>query len=272
MMDSELPEDTPEDTPGEEVEPGAATPPPEGVTIPVDTPYGANLPIEPAQPAKNTSGNLAGTETATGTATGNTGGSITGENRKSIKVPLPAFLGVAAMVITGTFIAGNALLPRKGGMNQKSEQSSEVERKPGRKSNFVQDLGIYKRENSVDSNFMLNARLEMAKARVWVITGEPGNPKLLQALVRKKRESGIPIYILTGKDTPKRETDKAKEEGFPVYRLTGTIERPYTIIIVDAKLVLDISRDQWVWETSEPEIVKATTDWASKIMTDAKVE
>lgn len=249
-----LPEDTPDPTEDILVEP-SATQIPEGVDIPVDTPYGTNEPVQAPATERKELKSGAGKE---------------GSKGNTIRIPAIPFLVILLAMTGGTFILGNSIAPKQQPPEQKPQHPQE--QKPRKLTNFVPDQGLYQKGKAVDSKFMLDARLEMGKTQIFVITGNPGAPHLLAALTRKKAATGIPIFILTGTDTPKRETEAAKAAGFTVYRIQTTLERPYSIVIVDSKLVLDASRNQWCWETSEKEVVEGTRKWAAQLMEGAEID
>lgn len=255
-MTEELPEDNPDDAldvpAGEETEPGATSAPPEGVEIPIDTPYGSNRAIEPlpeAPPEAPHEDNHAPTDQPKT------------EPKGSIKISLPIFLLLALGLLVGTFIAGTKLAP-KPNLTQTETQAKE---KRSTRCNFVQDIGLYSREAIANCWDMLNTRLELANNQIIVVTSDPSNRSLLEELKRKKDQSGLPIFIFTGKDTPAREMEIGRQAGMTVYRLKTTLERPYTIVLIDKKIVMDISRENWIWETTEPDVIKATAEWIAKL-------
>lgn len=260
-------EELPEDEPGEEIELGSASPPPEGVEVPVDTPYGSNRPMDPL-PAKEPAKAQNPTEPPTASA----GAS----SANSVKIPIVFFLVILMGLLGAAFYAGKQTAPQgqaspdKQNTDPKGNPSGERPRK--KRANFFQDSGIYARTGGESCWDLLPARLEMAKNQIFVVTGYPGNPHLLEALGSKKADTGLPIYILTGSDTPEREMMTAKAAGFQVYRLQAELERPYGVVIVDGKLIFDISREFWGWETTEPEVVKATGDWAASLLEGAELK
>ena len=191
---------------------------------------------------------------------------------KGGKIPGEIFLIFLAMIVGAAFYAGKQTTPNGGPTPEKTEEPAAPEKnKPGRRAGFTPDLGLYSREQTLSTWELLPSRLDLAKKHIFAITGNPGDPHLLEALQTKKGETGLPVYIITGKDTPDRELKDAKELGFSVYKIKTTLERPYGVIIIDSKLVVDISREHWLWETSEPEIVKETGKWAGELMKEAEI-
>lgn len=247
-MEERLPEDELTDK-----EPRVASQPPEDVVIPVETAYGSNLPVEPP---KKTTAPEHGTESGAKTSGG------------SIRVPIWIFLPLLGGLLAGAFYAGSTKTTKI--VEKPVQQEPQNEKK--KRTNFLQDAGIYSRENAINCWDLLPSRLEAAKETIFVITGYPGDPHLLNELTAKKRATGLPIFLLTGNDTPEREIVTAKEAGFQVYKLKTTLERPYTVLLIDKKIVLDISRENWVWESSEPHVIKAVAKWAEDLASGAELK
>jgi hypothetical protein len=238
--------------------------PPEDVEIPTDSIYGSNEPLEPIEeendaPIKeirevDSSPDSSQTKT------------------KSIKIGWLPFLLFLIMLGAGLFALGVKIAPQ---VNPKLLEAAPKEttktEKPRKTINFITDSGIYKTENTYDSEKLARLRLGKAKSSVLWITSEPNNEGLLSALVDAKEEKGLPIVIVTGGETSRERIQRAKNKGFVVNQIPESLETPYSYLIVDSKLLMDLSRKHWLWETTDKETLKDTSEWLENLTKNAKI-
>jgi hypothetical protein len=257
-MSEGLPEDDNTDT-----EPGVTSAPPEGVEIPVETEFGSNTPMDPVEPKKPAE--PAGVQSAVQAKPAGAS--------NAIRIPGELLLVVVALALGAAFYFGKKEpgTPPQGQTQEKTQKTTGEEKRLKR-SNFIRDVGLYSKEQALTAWDILPSRLDVAKKAVFVVSGHPSDELLLEALKNKKAETGLPIYILTGSDTPEKEIAAAKRAGFDVYRLKRTLERPYGIVLIDARIVLDIAREHWVWETTEPEVVAETKEWITELLNGAELK
>lgn len=281
----------------ESFEPSPTSAPPSDVEIPVESIYGDNLPIAPIEPPEPTA-----TPEGIGSQTGSTKEDpnskgqrkITNSKGNSIKIGFIPFLILIASLGTGLFILGNKFrvnmaggtpvieksdfytqLPETNESDKKdADDVAEVttqSQKQKRNLNFLRDLGLYKRENSYTSNELASSRLKLAKKTIIWVTSEPNNPKMISLLSAIKNRSPLPIFIVTGSETPNTRIQDALDAGFSVSKVTSTLELPYSILIIDDRILMDISREHWIWETTDKQIIAETAKWANNLLKGAKI-
>jgi hypothetical protein len=243
------------------LEPSATQSTPEDIEVDVDTPYGPSTPVLPREPPEETEEDD-GPESKPQPQTSPRRG-------KNLRIPGELLLVILAVLAAGGTGAGILLERTKEKPAQNTGRQTTTPRKEGSRTNFGTDRGIYKRDLQADAAYMLNARIELAKSQIIVVTGEPGNRRILDALSLIKNQKGVTVIILTGKETSEAEIQLAKDYGFWVYQCAMALERPYTIVLIDKRMVLDISRENWLWETTEPKILNQVVSWAEEISKDA---
>ena len=255
-MADELPEDIPEEI----TEPTATSKPPEGVQVGVDTPFGPNVAMPPARIGEKTQDGPAQPSVADNEKQGG-----------SIKIPIWIFFFLLIALLAGSFFAGTKLSKKvRSQATQTVEGNSTT--KNYKKSDFIPDYGLFRKVNETDAWTLLESGLQLAHQKVFVITDSPGETRLLSVLNARKLEEDVPIFILTGKETDQTSINKAKEAGFQVWKIESTLERPYTIVLLDNKLVLDISRSHWLWGSKEPAVLQNVTKWATEILNNATLQ
>jgi hypothetical protein len=111
----------------------------------------------------------------------------------------------------------------------------------------------------------------MTKKTVIWVTSEPNNEKILSLLAAIKNRSPIPIFIVTGAETPNSRVQAALNAGFSVSKVTSSLEIPYSILLIDDKILMDISREHWIWETADKGIISDTAKWANQLLKNAKI-
>lgn len=282
-------------------EPSPTSAPPEDVDIPVDTFYGDNLPISPPEPKdelKTEAHKSSVSSSKPNTSSSNSDQPTSSPANKSIKIGIIPFLLMIITLGIGIFVLGNKFkvnikdgkpfleeynfrneLPEttENETNDVSNGSSTGEggtkvpgtQKQKRNLNFLRDLGLYKRENSYTADELASTRLQMAKNTVIWVTNEPNEEKILSLLSAIKNRSPMPIFIITGAETPNNRIQGALNAGFSVSRITSTLEIPYSILLIDDRILMDISREHWIWETTDKEIISQTAQWANELLKNA---
>jgi len=289
--------------PQDSYEPSPTSAPPSDVEIPVESIYGDNVAMEPpkvsgeakegapsskSDPSSSSSNSKSGTKRKSSDSEARGG--------KSIKIGFIPFLLLMLCLGAGIFVLGNKFkVSIKDGSaqieqadfktklpetteNETSEESqngdnepSSTDKKQKRTLNFLRDLGLYKRENSYTASELAGSRLRLAKKTIIWVTSEPNNEKMLSLLTAIKNKSPIPIFIVTGGETSQARIKPALDAGFSVSKLTSTLELPYSILVIDDKILMDISREHWIWETTEKDIISQTAQWANELLKNAKL-
>lgn len=277
MVESNDFEDTPPPVPqtqGKSGQPEELTPtsdPPSDVEIPVDTIYGANLPIDGASEKE---------DRRTAAEKDDRKHSPPEEERhdqsNAIRIHGLVFVVLLGIIAAGAYFAAELLTKTNRAPQTEEPQQTQAQTQPTQKpektkSGFIRDLGIYESNKSYNSFEMAEARAALATQKLVWITGEPSNTSILQVLVAEKQAKGIPIFIITGSDTREGEIDVAVATGLPTYRMRTELERPYSILIIDSKIIVDLSRNRWIWESSEPKIVQDTVSWATQLLDTAEL-
>jgi ribosomal protein L34 len=139
------------------------------------------------------------------------------------------------------------------------------------KTAFIPDHGYYKRSQTYNAAEVLSERTKTVKNNIIWITGEPNNEPFLAILSAIKKTKGIPIYILCGKECQPIRIKRAHDFGFIVYQVEEELEIPYSFFLLDGKLFIDASREHWIWETAEKQIIKANAAWAQELMNASKI-
>jgi hypothetical protein len=94
---------------------------------------------------------------------------------------------------------------------------------------------------------------------------------MLSLLSAIKNRSPLPIFVVTGAETSNNRIQPALNAGFSVSKVTSTLEMPYSILLIDDRILMDISRENWIWETTDKEIISETAKWANDLLKNAKV-
>jgi len=253
--------------PSQEKELGVASEPPVDVVIPVDTFYGPNTAVEPPE-ATPVVDNPNPIPEAAATATISSAGKQTKGNW--IEIPIGAFAFLGMVLLGGSFFMGTQMGTTKTVVSQQGGSSEQPPSdKPKNVVNMIPDRGLYVRQ-SQNTWSTVQKRLPLAKQQILVITHNPNHPILLSYLREYKNNTGIPINIMTGSDTDLTQMREATaKSGLPVYQLKGELERPYTIILIDNKAVLDASRENWYWESTDSRIIENITKWAAQTIEGA---
>jgi hypothetical protein len=275
-------------------EPSPTSPPPEDVNIPVETVYGDNTPMEPIDVQKSKDGE---NPSNTNQNIGNNKSSNTNVSESNIsdsngKVLDIGWIGALIFLIlfgTGTFYLGGLYKEKiKGGssaaqppLNLVGEDTTSNTNKTNTNTdsgetakktiNFFQDKGIYKRGESVNSEELTAARVKQAKKSIVWITSEPNNEKILSILAAIKNKNSMPIYIITDSETKPIRIKRAEEFGFSVNQFESALEAPFSCLLIDGMLLMDISRNHWIWETTDKAVIKSTGKWANDLIKNSKI-
>jgi len=272
----------------EEAELRPTSAPPEDVDIPSDSIYGSSEPLDPIEGETSSTSeiedSLGNSDGKKSTASRQDGGE-SASSSKSIKIGWLPLLLFLILLGGGLFVLGTRLGPelignkdvdgkeasgQTGLAGNTSEAGSKTE-KPKKTLNFIKDTGIYKSDNTYDAEKLARLRLSKAKNSILWITSEPNNKALLSVLTDTKDEKGLPIVIVTGEETSRERIMQAKDKGFVVNQIQEELEVPYSFIIVDSKLLMDVSRKHWLWETTDKEILKETGDWLEDLTKNARI-
>lgn len=261
--------------------------PPEDVDIPTESIYGDNeaiAPLEDDEPEEDkTDSNVKKNKKEKDNKSNNSNETkssqlSTEKQGKSIKIGFVTFLLFLILLSSGVFIAGSKLgsklIPNIGertGSETKNEETSNNEDKQKKTINFISDKGSYKKENDFDAPKLTSLRLKKAKSSILWVTSEPNNEAILGVLEEVKDIKGLPIIIVTGAETELERIKRAKRSGFVVNRTQDSLEVPYSFLIVDSKLLMDISRNNWIWETTDKSVLKSTAEWLDKLTKTATI-
>jgi hypothetical protein len=277
-------------TPGDAYEPSPTSAPPSDVDIPVESIYGDNVPIappEPKKPQEEETRNLPPHSQSTKSYGSSSGGN-------TIKIGIIPFMLVMLALGSGIFILGNKFrvnikdgtpiieqseftskLPetteRDDRQEEENNENQDAPKKQRRTINFLRDMGLYKRENSYRADELASSRLKLAKKTIIWVTSEPNNEQMLSLLSAIKNRSPLPIFVVTGAETSNNRIQPALNAGFSVSKVTSTLEMPYSILLIDDRILMDISRENWIWETTDKEIISETAKWANDLLKNAKV-
>jgi hypothetical protein len=266
--------------PSGEFEPSPTSAPPSDVVIPVESIYGDNVPIAPPE-LKEKDQEVEGDRPHA-----NIQSQVSQGGGTSIKIGFIPFLILLMAIGAGLFVLGNKYrVDFKDGTPTIEQtlpsttentpiESTKIETdspKQKRSLNFLRDLGLYKRENSVTAPELAGNRLRLAKKTIIWVTSEPNNEKMLDVLTAIKNQSPIPIFIVTGAETSAARTRRAVDSGFTVSKISSSLEIPYSILLIDDRILMDISREHWIWETTDKEIISQTARWANELLKTSKI-
>jgi hypothetical protein len=257
-----------QDSRKEESELRPTSSPPDDVDIPTESIYGSNEALEPIESEGSTPKEAHTTNTPESTVRS----SEIGQKNKSIQIGWLPFLLFLLLLGGGLFILGSKIGTELYPEKPKGEPGANSQtEKPRRTVNFIRDSGIYKKENEFDDQKLARLRLSKARSSILWITSEPNNQSILRVLQEAKDAKGLPIVIVTGADTSNERIKEARSKGFVVNKIKDSLELPYSFLIVDSKLIMDISRKHWLWETTDKDIVKDTGKWLQDITKDAVI-
>jgi hypothetical protein len=240
--------------------------PPSDVEIPVDSIYGANTPIPLETQQDSNTQNQQGTQQETQQE------ALAEKPAASnvIRIGLLPLLATVLLLIA----VPTLLLIFFGEKKRETDQNSNLSLKPHtenpnetkQKTGFIADQGIYRRSNTLDARELAKNRIGLAKTRIIWVTSNPDSDTILPLLASKKNQIPLPIFILTGKETREEQINNSASYNIPVSQLNIEFETPYSFLIIDDKLLVDISRSHWLWETTEKKIVDETKKWIQNLI------
>lgn len=193
--------------------------------------------------------------------------------QQSLKVKFGPFLIITATLLIGSFSLGYFISFRtKTGNATENNPSTQNAKSPANKqrTGFAPDKGIYKRANVINAAELSKTRIDGAKTKILWVTDSPDSIYTLPLLASKKNTDSIPIFILTGKETPLDRLNAAPQYNIPINRINTELEGPYSFLLIDNKLLVDISRTNWVWETTEPNILTEVQTWIKDLIESEK--
>ena len=242
-------------------DPSPASKPPEDVLIPEESIYGSNEPLPPPEKSPPKGGLAPPND----------------PKPSSIKIGLLPALLLLSLLIFGSSAIGYFLsqkisplpLTAEGTTNTEKESNSSTQ-KSSQNSAFTPDRGIYKKINTIDAKSLAKKRIDMAKKQIIWITDAPDSIHILPTLAAKKNKDPIQIFILTGQETSPHRISTANEYNIPLNQLNLELESPYSFLLIDQKLLVDISRSNWLWESKEPAILKEANAWLKELIGNQK--
>jgi hypothetical protein len=244
-------------------DPNPASKPPEDVLIPEESVYGSNEPLPPPETSTPKSGFAPTSQPQPQNASIRIG-----------LIPALLLLGLLLLASSGVgYFLSQAPIPEPNTQTENNTQNKKTKtsnQTPSQNSAFTPDRGIYKKNNTIDAKSLAKKRIDMAKKQIIWITDTPDSIHVLPALSAKKNKDPIQIFILTGQETSQHRISSANEYNIPLNQLNLELESPYSFLLIDQKLLIDISRSNWLWETKEPAILKETSEWLQEIIGNQK--
>lgn len=110
-------------------------------------------------------------------------------------------------------------------------------------------------------------RIGSAEKNIVWITNFPNDPAILQALDQKK---GTPTLIIIGGDARKSNAEPAQNMGLGIIRASQTLEDTEGYLVIDNNYIIDIGRDQTIWETVDPYVNDQINQWIDSLLKNAK--
>jgi hypothetical protein len=89
----------------------------------------------------------------------------------------------------------------------------------------------------------------------------PLDPNILSALSQKKGQN-CPILVITGKQALHPNFAPALDAGYNVYQSHLSLADNTSILIIDSKLIVDVSNPDFVWASAEPTVVRDIATYA----------
>jgi hypothetical protein len=133
-----------------------------------------------------------------------------------------------------------------------------------RKTQVLLDYGFRDdAETGAPNSRTANDRIANAKTAVIWVTNFPTDPFILQALKNLRDEKNLVVVIALGRNADPKNASLAKKYGLFVAQSKIDLEDPNSMLIVDFKTLLDISRSRTVWETSEPDTLQQAKEWVN---------
>ena len=147
--------------------------------------------------------------------------------------------------------------------------SNEIERARKNNTDVILDKGMESQTETTARNKIAVEKVTGAQQSVTWVTNYPTAPKTLDALREKKRKDGIPILIIMGKNAQVENAAAALSYGFSVLQSNYSLEEPQSLLVIDNKELIDISRSRLVWLTKDQKVLKETIAWLGNITENA---
>lgn len=108
----------------------------------------------------------------------------------------------------------------------------------------------------------LDAISQATSSVVW-ITNFPNVDSILKALCRVQSR-GVGVVIIIGADSTLESSKEALLLKLAVYKSPIRLENPQSLLFIDRTTLVDGSRQQSAWRTSEPSISREIDDWMNR--------
>jgi hypothetical protein len=89
----------------------------------------------------------------------------------------------------------------------------------------------------------------------------PLEPNIITALNQKKAQN-CPILVITGNQALRANLQTALNSHYSVYQSRLSLADATSLLIIDSKLVVDLSNSDFVWATAEPTVVRDIATYA----------
>lgn len=109
-------------------------------------------------------------------------------------------------------------------------------------------------------------RISQAVTNIIWVTNFPNDPAILQALAKRE---GTPAIIIVGNDASKSNCELAKKMKLGVIRAKQTLNDSEGFLIIDNQYVIDIGRNNTVWESIDPFVSDTTRKWVDSMLSTA---
>ena len=93
----------------------------------------------------------------------------------------------------------------------------------------------------------------------------PLNPTIVSALNQKKAHN-CTILVIAGNQALRPNLSAALQAGYNIYQSQFSLADNTSILIIDSKLVVDLSNSDFVWATAEPTVIKDIATYAINIL------
>lgn len=107
--------------------------------------------------------------------------------------------------------------------------------------------------------------IRTANADITWLSNAPLNPEIIAALNAKKTQN-FSILVIAGSQALLPNLSRALHSGYTVYQSKLPLADATSVLIIDSKLVVDVSNSDFVWATAEPTVVKDITTYAISVL------
>jgi hypothetical protein len=105
-------------------------------------------------------------------------------------------------------------------------------------------------------------RIASASSSITWVTSFPSNPLILQAL----REFQGSKIIIVGSNTPKKFLEEAMRNRLALIRAPQSLNDYESFLIIDGNYIIDIGRDNTIWETTDTHVVSQFLQWIAPML------